>query len=392
MDVEEGVAGAYNTILADISIIEAGNPMVDADDVKSLFIFHFRPIAAMPDPIQIGEAKVRTNLNEAYYVLLDDQGKYSMLLGDFVDGTVNPVLASQGDGRVNVFDLNVWSPSYFSNVSAVIYPASLGSYKLKYDVGPTSTNYIDGIPEADGKIDFEDLVIFAIAYGWSAHYNPKAVEQAVAVRVEAADVFERDGRLYQPLLLRGDIRDVRALSLTLELPTATHLLDATHGNLLESDGFVKFQRIGNTVTLDMASLGRSMNSEGTLCLLELSGDAGMSIMQALARDGRNRPVDVITAHAALPTQPTLLSNYPNPFAPVTTITFTMPAMTTARVDVFDQLGRRVATLLEGSVDAGLHSVQWNGRDEAGRSMPSGIYFYRLTSENTVQQRSMLLTR
>ena len=391
LDVETGSANSLYTVLADISITESANPQVQADDVNSLAIFHFRPLAASPTPIELAEAKVRTKLNQAYYVNLEDQGEYSMLLGDFVDpGATVP--HAQGDGLVNLADLTVWSQSYFSDVSGVTHPGSLGHYKLKYDIGPTSTNYIDGMPEADGKIDFEDLVIFAISYGLSAHHNPKVPVQSSVVRVEAATPIARQGRLYQPILLRGEIRDVRALSLQLQMPDDVMLLDVVRGGLLEDEGFAEFMRDGNTVTLDMARLGVSMSSEGTLCMLELVGESGAQVMQALARDGRNRPIDVIAGNVALPSEVTLEGNYPNPFTPSTTILFTVPEQTVLRLDVYDQLGRRVATLFDGTAEAGLHSVQWHGLDAAGRSMPSGMYFYRLSAANTVLQRTMLLSR
>jgi hypothetical protein len=88
-----------------------------------------------------------------------------------------------------------------------------------------------------------------------------------------------------------------------------------------------------------------------------------------------------------PTEYQLDQNYPNPFNPSTTVSYAL--RTGGRVDlrVYDLLGRVVAVLAAGRQDAGMHSVTWNASD-----VPSGIYFYRLTSGSYVQCRKLLLLR
>jgi flagellar hook assembly protein FlgD len=63
------------------------------------------------------------------------------------------------------------------------------------------------------------------------------------------------------------------------------------------------------------------------------------------------------------------------------------------LDVFDLTGRRVRTLLTGEVGTGNHSVQWDGRDERGSSVGSGVYFYRLRLGSKLESsRKMILMR
>ncbi len=83
----------------------------------------------------------------------------------------------------------------------------------------------------------------------------------------------------------------------------------------------------------------------------------------------------------------LEQNYPNPFNPRTTIAFTVPAAEQVSLSVYDILGRRVATLLDSPVPAGLHVVQWDARNCA-----SGFYVYRFESPTFVQSRKMLLLK
>ena len=64
----------------------------------------------------------------------------------------------------------------------------------------------------------------------------------------------------------------------------------------------------------------------------------------------------------------------------------------ARVEVFALTGQRVAVLHEGPEKAGVHRVNWNGRDGAGRPLASGVYLYRLVTDGSVQTRKLTLLR
>lgn len=88
----------------------------------------------------------------------------------------------------------------------------------------------------------------------------------------------------------------------------------------------------------------------------------------------------------------LAQNYPNPFNPQTAIAFSLPQATEVRLEVFNLLGRSVATLVEGPMSAGTHTVVWDGRDRSGRTVSSGIYLYRLKAGNYVETKKMLFLK
>ncbi|MFH1844266.1 MAG: FlgD immunoglobulin-like domain containing protein [bacterium] len=88
----------------------------------------------------------------------------------------------------------------------------------------------------------------------------------------------------------------------------------------------------------------------------------------------------------------LQQNFPNPFNPVTTIEFELPAPTVVKLSIHDLAGRHVATLLDGLEAAGAHSLVWNGRDGSGRTVGSGVYYYRLDSAELTLTRKMVLTK
>ena len=107
---------------------------------------------------------------------------------------------------------------------------------------------------------------------------------------------------------------------------------------------------------------------------------------ALSGVGRGDAVAVPAGQARLE------QNSPNPFGPVTSIRFDLAKPAHVRLVVYDISGRLVRTLADARAEAGSHSVAWNGRDERGREMPSGLYFYRLVADTAVETRPMTLLR
>jgi hypothetical protein len=93
----------------------------------------------------------------------------------------------------------------------------------------------------------------------------------------------------------------------------------------------------------------------------------------------------------LPEQVSLLQNYPNPFNPTTSIQFALNQSDDVTLSIYDILGRKVNTLYTGTLAAGNHSITWNGTDESGDVVGTGVYFYRLeTSVNTISKQMLLL--
>jgi subtilisin family serine protease len=87
-----------------------------------------------------------------------------------------------------------------------------------------------------------------------------------------------------------------------------------------------------------------------------------------------------------------VSNYPNPFNPETVIAFSIPDDSYVRIEVFNIKGQKVKTLWDDFTATGHHNVVWNGKDDNGNSVGSGIYFYRLDSEGFTKTNKMLLIK
>lgn len=95
----------------------------------------------------------------------------------------------------------------------------------------------------------------------------------------------------------------------------------------------------------------------------------------------------------IPKKINLSQNYPNPFNPQTQISFDLPATQKINLKIYDVSGKLIKTLIDEEKEAGYHSVRWNGTDEVGEAVSSGVYIYKLESDNGFSQaRQMLLLK
>jgi hypothetical protein len=89
---------------------------------------------------------------------------------------------------------------------------------------------------------------------------------------------------------------------------------------------------------------------------------------------------------------TLKQNYPNPFNPQTTIEFSLPELAQVELEIYNISGEKVATLINSQVSPGVHSVTWNGRDQFGKSVASGVYISTFQAGDIHKTMRMLLLR
>ena len=146
----------------------------------------------------------------------------------------------------------------------------------------------------------------------------------------------------------------------------------------------------NVITLDQLPLGAQVNvwadystpTQPQAIQVQLSAPSSVTVIDNPLNPG------VPKAYA-------LEQNYPNPFNPTTVIPFTIAGNQWSRVrlEVFNILGQKVRTLFDGVVQGGHYTFTWDGRDQNGQLLPSGIYFYRLiVNEKPVQTRRMVFMK
>ena len=88
----------------------------------------------------------------------------------------------------------------------------------------------------------------------------------------------------------------------------------------------------------------------------------------------------------------LAQNYPNPFNPVTVIQYDIPEDGHVELVIYDILGRQVKTLVNTSVKAGYKSIKWDGKNDHGITVTSGMYFYMIRAANFSKTRKMILLK
>ncbi|MCH8569090.1 MAG: T9SS type A sorting domain-containing protein [Balneolales bacterium] len=200
--------------------------------------------------------------------------------------------------------------------------------------------------------------------------------------------------------LQGDVDDTTPVMITWE-PSAN--AETYTWLLIEEDGF-----------FDEPLISLISDNEGTSEMLELTvgaiysalNDAGLdtSMMQSLLwtveatnDDGArlaNEAFGLMTAPATstgnepdVPLDFTLAQNYPNPFNPTTQIEYALPEPAEVRLEVFNMMGQRVASVVNGQQNAGYHTATFDGT-----RLASGMYIYRLTAGSFVETRKMMLVK
>jgi hypothetical protein len=96
--------------------------------------------------------------------------------------------------------------------------------------------------------------------------------------------------------------------------------------------------------------------------------------------------------SGLPKTFELSNNFPNPFNPTTQIRFALPQQSLAKLIVYDLLGREVRTLVNGTLNAGYFETTWNGKNDAGAQVSSGMYIYRIEAGSFVSSKKMMMLK
>jgi len=164
------------------------------------------------------------------------------------------------------------------------------------------------------------------------------------------------------------------------------------------------QQEDGTLTLLVLPTDGSLNGALTLGTLTLEGSSGATALHGI-QDAHGETVSAAGVATALElaapqdggTTPRQFVNalnacVPNPFNPSTTIAFSVSERGRVDLHVYDVSGRRVRALVEREVPAGNHTSLWDGRDDAGRAVASGVYFYRIVAGSFVASQKMVLLK
>jgi hypothetical protein len=304
-------------------------------------------------------------------------GALAYALGDVSDG----VTAGQGDNLVDVADISLLGSVY----GRVLTPGDAYAY---LDVGPTTDYSVHSRPTTDNRVNFEDLVLFGVNFGLvsapAAAARPAARERD-ELRLEAPASVTPGTEVAARLTLLGS-GTVHGLSVQLSWdPSVVEPVGHSAGEgLLQHHGVLMSPEPG---TVDMVVLGaESPGLTGSVPVASVqfrvlrAGDPAIRVRGLDARDVLNRPVQVQGAVASVG-GPLTVARFappsPMPFHDRTSLVFSLSTRGDVELAVFSVDGRLVRTLASGSHEAGEYRLEWDGRDDHGRTMPSGAYFARL---------------
>jgi hypothetical protein len=150
---------------------------------------------------------------------------------------------------------------------------------------------------------------------------------------------------------------------------------------------------GSEARLELV-VGQEVLGAFKVLLTPASGSGGTS--SSLSKEGATaKELESLVEGETQPSVPAtfaLSQNYPNPFNPTTRIAYSIPSAQFVSLKVYDLLGRHIRTLIDAGVPAGSHTVSWDGTDDGGSAVPSGVYIYRLITASFASTRKMILVR
>jgi hypothetical protein len=318
-------------------------------------------------------------------------GTLNYHLGDVSNG----ITAGAGNNQVTTADVSLLGANY----GVTLTPSSPIGY---LDVGPTLNAYVDTRPTTDNKVDFEDLMMFAINYG---------VVSAPQMAMRPAVAHSNGIRLTVPALPATGETFAVGVTLTSAAVKGVSVQLGWDATVVEPVGIeagalLQAQRMPSAVlsaargNVDVALLGTREAIAGAgevarvLFRVKAAGNPAIVLRSAIARDIDNQSVPLATAGVG-GTQATfatgLGSIYPNPVRGNATVEFSLRAESDVSLEVFDLLGRRVTTLVRGTQPAGTRLVNWNGHTTTGARLMPGMYVIRFKAGAVLQSRRVLLT-
>jgi hypothetical protein len=320
-------------------------------------------------------------------------GNLDYHLGDVSNG----LTPGTGDNLVSTADISLLGAHYGITLGA-------GDPFNYLDAGPTTDYSVHARPTTDNRVNFEDLMMFAINHGQVAAPQDAPAARAVA----GADAFglrvpepPAVGETFAvPVTLSG-AGVIQGVSLTLRWdPARVVPVGVEAGELLQRQGREALVMTPAPGTVDVALLGPGAGLWGdgelarVLFRVVATGDAGIVLEGVTARDAANRPVGTGAPGTVVdpPARTELGPAFPNPARGATALQLSLASEARVRVTVYDLGGRRVRTLIDEVRPAGRGTVGWDGRDDAGRALGAGLYVVRLEGAGTTASRRVMLTR
>jgi hypothetical protein len=156
----------------------------------------------------------------------------------------------------------------------------------------------------------------------------------------------------------------------------------------ETDGM----RIGESLVIRIFQAESNREFE-TVASYETGGEGYQANALIMLSELTGKPSETVAKTAnGKPQSFSLGQNFPNPFNPETTITFELPAASKVTLQIYNALGQEIRTLTDSMFQPGVHRMVWDGKNDSGAQVTSGVYFYTIRAGSFSLTRKMTLTR
>jgi hypothetical protein len=269
-----------------------------------------------------------------------------------------------------------------------------------YEIGPATGTMPNLRSKPDGKYNIEDFMTFIRYWNWAKGNNLLGRIITGTFDDQNINIVAKDNKiLIQPVLNRS-ITDFHVniegfdhrvslfepvLGQGQDNAQSVFILSAVDTILNYYDYFMGFLEPDNKMPADSNLFFIPINIRGR-------DPQNIEILYEYTMDGQHFTGKRLVTVEPIPEIFALGQNFPNPFNPITTIFYDLPIDSKIELVIYDILGRKVITLINGFQEKGYKTVQWKGLDQNGIKVSSGIYFYRLLSEDYMATKKMIFLK
>jgi len=369
--------------------------------------FHLKQIPSGEWDLVIKYNRYLSNLRQiSVYPGLDSLTvDFGTLLGGDCYGWTDSLSAVWPNNQIEPNDLSRIKDAYLATPSHIYWNDGTQEYN----------NYKWADIDESGKVEINDLTmatknILVGTSGAQPRYKPavrgetnnaKTMVEFVGLPSELSA-----GKTYTVQVMLRSAGDVRGYFVNMKYDTDMLAFEGiTKGDFL-SDNTYSFPVVG-TETVGLANAGygsESFAGDGILAEVtfravrsSIFAPSVLGISETAVVDSRMLINNLVVENATgvdevLPVTFELTQNFPNPFNPMTAISFALPESGEVTLKVYDILGRHVITLVSGYYPAGRFSVAWDATDKGGNKVSAGIYFYRIQASSFQSTKRMLLLK
>jgi hypothetical protein len=287
-----------------------------------------------------------------------------------------------GDVAVNASDFAIFAANYGKSMAAM------------------PTTFISAADfNSDAVVDASDFAIFATNYGTSAKVAKMSVDIPMStIAMSIATEMDAATSMMYVSVSADDVQNLMGFALNLTYDTDA--LEFVENSVNGAVGLQITRNIVEDEYIHIADMFIGEQFSGTVTLgFKVKGsydELSFEIPNGSVFTGENYEEmginSVESTYKVAPSVYALSKNYPNPFNPTTTIDYSIPQAGNVELVIYNTAGQKIRTLINQMQDASFYKVVWDGRDESGQSVASGIYFYRLVAGNFSKIEKMTLIK